>query len=194
MGRGNDDRDLTAPRFTGLLARLCPDPDQAGLEYERLRRALVKFFDWRNVWPADECADECLDRLARRLTEPAPIVDVRQFAYGIARHVLFERRRQPGVVPLDRSPELSARPRLEADEDPRQACFDRCLAALAQDQRALLLGYYDEERDRKIANRRRIAAELRLSEGALRSRIQRLRDGLQECIESCLAAVRRRTT
>jgi DNA-directed RNA polymerase specialized sigma24 family protein len=192
MGRGHDDRDLTAPRLEGLLARLRPDPDEAGLEYERLRRALVRFFDWRNVSPADECADECLDRLARRLAEAASIVDVTQFAYGIARHVLLERRRQPAIVSLDRAPALPGALPSVPDEDPRQHCFDRCLATLPEDQRMLLLGYYEGERDRKIANRRRLAAELGLSEGALRSRVQRLRDGLQDCVDACCAATRRR--
>lgn len=195
MGQG-DDRDLTAPRFAGLLARLCANREQAGIEYERLRRALVKFFDWRNAWPADECADECLDRLARRLAEPAPIVDVKQFAYGIARHVLLEHRRRPSSVSLDQAPVFSMATSSvlgsAPGEDPRQTCFDRCLAALTEDQRVLLLGYYEGERDRKIANRRRIAAELQLSEGALRSRVQRLRDGLQSCVDSCRAAFGRR--
>src|SRR5436190_9285115 len=103
MGRDSEDRDLTAPRLAALLTRLCVNPDEAGAEYERLRGSLVKFFDWRNVWPADECADECLDRLARRLAEAATIMDVKQFAYGIARHVLFERRRRPQPVALDPS-------------------------------------------------------------------------------------------
>ena len=192
MGRGNSDRDLTAPRLEGLLAKLCPDPEQAGLEYERLRRALVRFFDWRHVSPADECADECLDRLARRLVDTVSIMDVTQFAYGIARHVLLERRRQPGVVSLDQAPALTATNPSLPDDDPRQACFDRCLAALPEDQRVLLLGYYEGERDRKIANRRRLAAELGLSDGALRSRVQRLRDALQDCVDVCRTGSTRR--
>ena len=192
MGQ-NDDRDLTAARLAGLLARLGADPADAALEYERLRRALVKFFDWRNVSPADECADECLDRLAKRLAEPTAIVDAKQFAYGIARHVLLERRRRPMIVPLDRAPVvMTGSP--APDDDPRQACFDRCLAALTHDQRAMLLGYYDGVRDRKIANRKSLAAGANLSEGALRSRVQRLRDGLQACVDSCCAKSRRRSS
>ena len=191
MGRENDDRDLTASKLAGLLARLGANPAEAGLEYERLRRALVKFFDWRNVGPADECADECLDRLAKRLAEPTTILDAKQFAYGIARHVLLERRRRPMIVPLDRAPNLVAESSVR-DDDPRQVCFDRCLASLTDDQRVLLLGYYEGVRDRKIANRKRLAAGANLSEGALRSRVQRLRDALQACMDSCCTKSRRR--
>ena len=42
-----DRRSLSAHGFARLLGSLHPDPDQAAPEYERLRRALVKFFDWR---------------------------------------------------------------------------------------------------------------------------------------------------
>src|SRR4249919_1835401 len=66
-----DRRTITAGRFAGLLARLDPDPDRAAAEYERLRRALGKFFDWRGHPAPDECADETLDRLARKLGDTA---------------------------------------------------------------------------------------------------------------------------
>ena len=42
-----DSRSITAEGLARLLARLHADVGQAGQEYERLRRALVKFFDWR---------------------------------------------------------------------------------------------------------------------------------------------------
>ena len=54
----------------------------------------MKFFDWRGGWPPDECADETLDRLARKLEEVV-VDNIRQYARGIARLVLLERRRQP---------------------------------------------------------------------------------------------------
>jgi hypothetical protein len=82
--RTDDNRSITAVGFARLLARLHPDVGEAGHEYERLRRALVKFFDWRGALSPDECADEALDRLARKLDETA-VDDVRNYALGIAR-------------------------------------------------------------------------------------------------------------
>src|SRR5699024_6433909 len=52
------ERTLSAVGFARLLGRLHSDPDIAAQEYERLRRTLVKFFDWRGAWPPEECADE----------------------------------------------------------------------------------------------------------------------------------------
>jgi DNA-directed RNA polymerase specialized sigma24 family protein len=193
MARANDDRHtLTAERLAHLLARLHANPHEAGQEYERLRRTLMKFFDWRGVWPADECADECLDRLARRLDEDVPIIDIRQFAHGIARLVLLERRRRPAVVSIDRLAEAAAPAIAPAETGPSlHDCFDRCLAEMPDDQRALIVGYYEGDRDRKIANRRRLSAAMGLSENALRSRVQRLRDRLEACIRGCVPSADR---
>jgi len=50
------------------------------------------------------------------------------------------------------------------------------------------VAYYEGERTEKISNRRRLAATLVLSENALRSRVQRLRDRLEQCVQVCVAA------
>jgi DNA-directed RNA polymerase specialized sigma24 family protein len=182
----DDGQGLTAQRFAGLLARLDADQDRAALEYERLRRSLIRFFEWRGAWPSDECADDCLDRLARRLAEQVPVRDVRHFALGIARLVLLEHRRQPSMTPLDDATSPVAPPTAVHDDAPLHECFDRCLADMPVDARTLLLSYYEGERDRKIAGRRRLSASLGLSDNALRSRVQRLRDRLEQCIHACL--------
>jgi hypothetical protein len=107
--RPDDDRTITAAGLALLLGRLDSDTERAALEYERLRRTLVRFFDWRGISPPDECADETLDRLARRLEEATRIDDVRSYAYGIARIVLLERRRRPALDSLDETRERQRR-------------------------------------------------------------------------------------
>ena len=186
MRSKDDARAITAPRLSQLLARLHADEEQAGLEYERLRRALVRFFDWRGAWAPDECADTTLDRLAKRLSEE-DIGDVSQYAYGIARLVLLEHRRQPVPSPLDRLADAAmASPVPHDDQDePLRSCFDRCLGVMPGDARSLVLRYYEGERTVKIANRRELAAALGLSDNALRSRVQRLRDSLETCVRGC---------
>lgn len=182
-------RALTAEALSRLLARLDHDPERAGEAYETLRRTLVKFFDWRGASRPDECADETLDRLARKLDEGASVDDPRGFARGIARLVLLESWRRPDARArlanesvLERLP-APAPP--EPETDPRAACFDRCLAELPSEGRELILGYYSTEGGGKIEARKRMAESLRLSENALRSRAQRLRDRLERCIVSC---------
>jgi DNA-directed RNA polymerase specialized sigma24 family protein len=177
---------LTATGLNCLLARLDADASRAGLEYERLRRTLVRFFEWRGAESPDVCADEALDRLARRLEEETTVKDVFAYGYGIARLVLLEQRRQPAFTSLDG---LSERPPVvtadDLDDQRALDCLDRCLGAMEAAGRSLVLSYYEGERRSKMDNRRRLAEAFGLSDNALRSRVQRLRDRLQACIERC---------
>ena len=191
MARGPEGaRGLTAAGLAGLLARLDPDPERAAAAYEELRRTLVKFFDWRGAWVPEEGADETLDRLARKLAAGEQLVDVRSFAHGIARRVLLEQARRPEarIARADEA-ELDGLAALDApaDEGSIPACLERCLAELPAESRELILQYYADEGRAKIENRRRLAEGLRLSDNALRSRAQRVRDRPERCIAQCLA-------
>ena len=185
----DQNRSITGEGLARLLARLDPDDERAALEYERLRRALIRFFDWRGAWPPEDCADETLDRLSRKLEDTA-VEDVRNYAHGIARLVVLERRRQPVPSSIDSEVDLS-RMRTAAvvqDEDGLHDCLDRCLTDFPSDSRSLVLRYYEGERSEKISSRRRLAATLGLSDNALRSRVQRLRDRLEHCVQACVSA------
>jgi len=183
--------EITAADLTRLLARLATDEERAALEYERLRRTLVKFFDWRGAWPAEEYADQAIDRLARKLEE-TPIDDVWSYAHGIARLLVFEHRRRPTAVSIEAAGDPPDQPTQSAPAEPDRLldCFDRCLTAFPADSRSLMLRYYQGERTEKIANRRQLAAALAVSENALRSRVQRLRDRLERCVQTCVSGER----
>ena len=184
------ERGLTAGAFASLLTRLGPDAERAGSAYEHLRRALVSFFAWRGAATPEECADETLDRLAKRLDEGVAVENVATFARGIARLVLLEHWRRPDarVVPLEEesSRHLTAEP---LSDDALAECLHRCLGELAPDSRGLIVGYYGAEGRSRIDTRKRMAQALGISESALRNRAQRLRDSLESCITRSLAAV-----
>jgi DNA-directed RNA polymerase specialized sigma24 family protein len=182
-----DARAVTPRAFALLLERLGDDAAEGGEGYESLRRALVRFFDWRGAHAPDVCADETLDRLARRLEEDGAIEDVRAYAHGIARLVLLEQWRRPRERPADEADERLQVAPVPPEEDPREACFERCLAELPADGRALILEYYAADGRQKIEGRKRLAAAHGLSDTALRNRAQRLRDRLERCIRRCLA-------
>ena len=185
-------RSITAAGLARLLASLDADRERAALHYERLRWALIKFFDWRGAWPPDECADETLDRLARKLEEGTNIADVDDYAHGIARLVWLEWQRKPRSAPADALVDLPQSPPNDtADDDRLHRCLDVCLDAVPADARSLLLGYYEGERRAKILNRQRLAADLGLSDAALRSRIHRLRDSLERCVRECMTRAER---
>jgi DNA-directed RNA polymerase specialized sigma24 family protein len=168
-----------------LLERLSSNPAEAASRYEHLRLTLEKFFDWHRAWPPEECADEAMDRLIRKLESGLDIADVRSYALGIARLVLLEWQRRPTAVPMGDAAAVSAPQGRDDDEEPLRRCFDRCLAALSPESRTLVLDYYVAERRAKIDNRRRLAERFGLSESALRNRVQRVRDRLERCVHGC---------
>jgi len=180
---------LTAGAFAALLSRLGPDAERAGAVYEHLRRALVSFFAWRGAATPEECADETLDRLARRLDDGVVVEDVAPFARGIARLVLLEhwRRSEARGVSLDGLG--SGHPVTpEPPDEVLSECLSRCLSELAPESRDLILEYYVAEGRRRIEARKHIAQALGVSESALRNRAQRLRDRLERCLTLCLAS------
>jgi DNA-directed RNA polymerase specialized sigma24 family protein len=179
-------RSITAAGFACLLERLDADPDTAAREYERLRLTLVKFFGWRGAWDPDACADEAIDRLVARLEGDTDVADVRRYAHGIARLVLLERLRAQAHAPPDDESRLAHMAAPPADEvNPLLECFERCLASLPPDGRTLVLEYYSGDGQMKIENRRRVARSIGVSENALRSRVQRVRDRLERCTRTC---------
>ena len=181
--------ELTATGLERLLVRLDSDPTRAAEAYETLRLSLTRFFDWRGAHFPDECADEALNRLTRRLDEGADIADLHGFALGIARLVLLEQARSPQLRQdeLDEQ-RIGPAPPVDRETDARlHDCLESCLAALPADARRLILEYYQDQRRQKIDRRVRLATELGLSANALRSRVQRVRDRLERCVRSCLA-------
>ena len=67
---------LNEKALTSFLARLDPDSNRAGAEYERIRLLLIKFFSWRGVQFPEECADETLNRIIRKIDEGESIDDI----------------------------------------------------------------------------------------------------------------------
>jgi DNA-directed RNA polymerase specialized sigma24 family protein len=179
---------LTAEAFAILLARLGPDAERAGAAYEALRRALVEFFTWRGAETPEECADETLDRLARRLSDGAPVESIPRFTHGIARLVLLEYWRRPDArrAPVEQLEGTAQLAPDAPDDDALHECLDRCLGELPKDGRDLILEYYAAEGRTRIERRKRLAEALGLADAALRNRAQRLRDRLEGCLTACL--------
>jgi RNA polymerase sigma factor (sigma-70 family) len=177
---------LTREALAGFLACLDADADRAGEQYEALRLRLVKFFDWRGAHFPDECADETINRVIRKLDAGESLRDIETYCLGVARLVFLETLKRPDRqhVTLDDAPDLAA-PEAE-DDDEQRRCFGHCLQELPPESRQLILLYYQDERRDKINNRQAMADRLGIPLNALRSRVQRIRDRLERCVEDCL--------
>jgi DNA-directed RNA polymerase specialized sigma24 family protein len=174
--------------FEQLLSALHPDRERAGAQYRALHLQLVAFFDWRCSRRADEQADEVIDRVIRRIAEGERIANLQTYALGVARLLLHEERKHAvreqafhaQLVTLGKDFEEP-----EAPDDEQRTRFERCLDALSQDNRAIILAYYTGEGGTKIETRRRLAAEMGMDLNALRVRAHRIRARLEQCVSNC---------
>ncbi len=189
-----------ATPLRSLLHWLAADEDQAAQEYLHIHQRLTQYFQKYNPARATELADEVLQRVTQQLQRESGAPTLFQgsnclsYCYGVARNVLRELLRQAKrtpVIPLEDTavsvqitslavpPDQSSA--FEPDERERRlALLERGLAALTPEQRALVLQYYDREgRDRTQA-RRALAAQLGISENALRIRLCHIRRQLAE--------------
>jgi DNA-directed RNA polymerase specialized sigma24 family protein len=168
---------LTTESFDALLSRLASDSGPVASSYERLHRRLAAFFDRQGCIDPDACADATLDRVARQLGEGRVIQNVCRYAYGVARLIVLETIRQRARLQaaLTQVPRL---PPVEVGQDPRLVRLETRLERLCPDLRSLLVEYYGTDDGSRRARRKRLAARLGISYGALRARVHRARTQL----------------
>lgn len=184
---------LTEAAFERLLGQLDQNRDLAGQKYENIRRKLTEFFEARGSESPHECADETIDRVARKIVEGEEIQNIFNYCYGVARLLWLEalRARDKAAIPLDLAP-IPVAPNYEERQRERQVqeerftCFEACLGELPAAQRVLIVDYYREEAGVKLEHRKQQALALEMSLNALRLRACRIRTELAACIDSCL--------
>jgi DNA-directed RNA polymerase specialized sigma24 family protein len=177
----------TPRAFEALLATLGPDRERAGERYERLRRKIIKFFEWRGCsWPEDH-ADDVLDRAMRRLDQGERIESLEGYCLGVARLVLREAAREGArrrAVLTD-----LAEAELPAEwpaEEPQSSCLDQCLALLPPADREVICEYYRGDKRARIDRRKALADRLGIRMNLLRLRAHRIRARLEACLRGCL--------
>ena len=170
--------------FDRFLRWLDPDRDEACKKYEKICRRIMTICRARSIpeIDAEEIVDETIDRVVRKVPQIADSYkgDPALYCYGVVRHVIHEWLRRPRpLAPLPW-------PDSWEEKEPRYACLDRCMDELPPEDKRLVLDYYTDDGRPKIERRRQLAAELGISENALRIRMCRLRAALKDCIQECL--------
>lgn len=194
---------LTREAFDKLLETLDADRQTAAEKYERIRRRLVNFFEYRGCSSPEDYADITINCAAQKISKGTAISasDPLSFFLGIARNFLKEYWEQapkraasldcladvehPRVEAIETMQREEERSRSEAELE----CLEECLKKTERQNRELIVGYYIGEKGQKIRNRKRLAAELDIGPTALRLRAFRLRTKLEDCVKSCFAAL-----
>jgi DNA-directed RNA polymerase specialized sigma24 family protein len=175
---------LTKEAFDALLAWLDPNREVAGQKYEDIRRRLVKIFSCRGCAEPEDLADETINRVTGKLpsVETDFVGDPSRYFYGVANKVHLEyRRRKP-------APETPPPASYDEGIEKEFECLERCMQKLTEENRKLVIEYYQDERQAKIDHRKALAERLGIAINALRIRAFRIRASLQECVTNCLNA------
>ena len=168
--------------FDRLLSWLDPEPERAGLIYEKIRWRLVAILASRGCATPEELADETIDRVARRVADiqASYVGDKAIYFLGVMNNVHHEYLKRP-FMPRPPEPDNDVETR-----EKTHLCLDKCLDKLTPESRRMIEQYYAENKRAKIDLRKRIAAELGIGLSTLRLRALRIRDKLQICIQQCL--------
>ena len=181
--------------FDALLALFSSDRDQAGLEYERMRTRLVRFFEFRGCADGEALADETLNRVALKADgfDTTKSVKLTSYVYGFAANVHREYLRSPRQRELvietdDFIYQMSASPVENDDREAVFTCLNSCLWKLEPPDREIVAAYYSHDKQHKIETRKRLADSLGCRLEVLHTRVFRLRSSLRKCMSRCVEA------
>ena len=179
---------LTQEAFDKLLLALGGEREKGGEKYLEIRSNLTRFFEWRGCPFPEDHADETFNRVAKKVAEGEEILNPSGYAMGVARLLLLEiikgrQREQSALTELSTASEAYT----ESDDgESRLMCLRDCLQTLSQENRDLILQYYQGEKSDKIKNRKQMMERMGIPVNTLRMRALRLRERLQGCVEECL--------
>jgi hypothetical protein len=178
----------TRQSFAALLTYLCPDdPDEANRHYLNLHQKLTGYFRLRGMSDPVRDADDVLDRVGEKIIAGFDIPEIDRFCFGIARNIVFERRRQKKreesafLQYLDYSQDSSTAVLVDRIMNLMKPCFE----GLTADDRNLLTSYCKVPPGASRAeHRRQLADDLKSTIAALRIRVTRLRRALEDCVKA----------
>lgn len=168
--------------FDRLLSWLNPNRSCAGKRYESIRRKLILIFASHRWRFPEEMADDCINRVIKKLPEIEGHYQGPPEAYfhGVAKIIELEWRRKD--LPI----EIPDMERISPETEEHLACLDRCLSKLPQSSGELVMEYYQQEKQAKIDHRAALARKLGIAANALRIRAHRIRQHLEKCVLECL--------
>lgn len=190
-------RILTREGFALLLSHLDANPERAAQRYLDLRDRLLYFFEGKQCEEPAAWADEVINRVIWRLQEDENIQQIDAYALGVARFALKEyfRRQRPAVALGEILPADDWYVTQQAEEIVQQQREQRrlynamrqCLLSLPAPMQELLTEYYGGQGRSQTERRRALAKQHGVSENALYLKIHRIREKLEQTLQTFLA-------
>lgn len=189
------ERLITKEQFDELLSWLDSDRARAGVKYETIRHSLIRIFTWRGIAEAEDMADEVINRVTHNVFKVRPdyVGDPALYFYSVGNNLVMEQWRKKTLhVPLTEAdgqlspPDPSTQEEQVDDYEREHECLSLCIQQLEPEKRALILAYYEKEKQAKIDHRKVLAEQEKIDLNALRVRVHRIRAQLEKCIRHCL--------
>jgi hypothetical protein len=173
--------------FDQLLQWFGPDRDISAKKYLETHERLTRLFHIKGCNRPEDLADEVMDRVAKKLPSlRTPDPDHIAVLLGFARNVLHEYWRER--APFEEMSDLSKEPsgtNETALKEMRALCLENCLGKLGDNNRYLLLEYYQYETGGKIRHRKAMAEVRDTTLNALRLKACRLKSVVTDCVKRC---------
>lgn len=175
--------EITEESFDALLSWLDPDRETAGRKYEQIRSGLIRIFVSKGFNNAEDLADECINRVMRRLPEIQNeyVGEPARYFYGVARNIILEQLKRKETASADVLVVVDP----PGEDTTEQECLRKCLDILVPQKRDLILDYYLYTGHEKVEHHKQMAALLTITEGALRGRAHQIRGALEKCVRQC---------
>jgi RNA polymerase sigma factor (sigma-70 family) len=180
--------DFSPEGFKKLLSALADDPKQSEIEFIKLRAKLVYFLKMKGVdkYDVEDTAEEVIFRAARKLSELEEINNVKGYVFSIAKVVLLEYYKRVGRYSVTDDLLLQTTEDLLQDDEKGLEKFSElenlkdALSKLSNDEREMLLRYYDYSEKDVSESRKNLAEDKKISISDLRKQIFRLKVKLRK--------------
>ena len=183
---------ISDAKFEALLNWLSADSELAGVEFERIREGLVRYFRYRGCVDSIGLADETMNRVIKKIDTldlEQPVDNITIF-YGFAKYVHHEYLRDNNgnhyqlneEFPIKQVEEITA-----TYSEKELICLDNCLNELSVDEKKLIVKYFSKEKDEKILLRKKIMKDLGINANTLHVRVYRIKERLKKCVQQGLS-------
>lgn len=181
---------LTKDGLELLLEWLSVDREKAGIEYERIRKRLIKLYIIRGCVDPEALSDETINRVISKLPEIVPHYegDPIRYFYGVANKVYQEslssrRKKEDQLDPTEHRKYFGATGSQPDGESPLTSSLKDCLDALPRESRDIIVEYFAAD-TRKSEYRRALAEKVGVNLNTLRIKVLRLKKKLEECVSA----------
>lgn len=191
--------ELDEVAFNNLLRHFDANVNRAAELYELMREQLIKFYESRGCQSASELTDEAFNRVTRKISEGTEIAEssIGAYLYSVARNILKEYWHSTGLQTVELNDLSPAHHPAENPEHTEEAmenrleherlleCLESCVQRLSPAEHQMIVAYYQGETSLKIENRKKLAEQFQLTLNSLRTKVFRIRERLEKCVEAC---------